>query len=98
MCWERERSSGDRAASDDAGQVSRTILEAQAIHFATHLVEAVGAQLEFLTESAEDRGFLLVGIVGERAGDVVGAFPLFAVVDEGVTAERGTQPLQRLGV
>src|SRR5438045_9661017 len=65
---------------------------------AADLVESKRAQLELAAQPPQYLGLLAVRVVLERAGDVVRALALLAVVDEAVLGQGVAQPFQRLGV
>src|SRR5262249_12114029 len=71
---------------------------AAAFPLATHLCQSVGAQLEFLAEPAQHGRFGAEIVVLERAGDVIRALALGAVIDEVILAVRRAQFLHRLGI
>src|SRR5207253_4360629 len=69
-----------------------------AFPFPADLVQTVGAQLELIAQTAQHRGFLPIGLVGKRAGDVVRTFALLTIVNEMVLDQSRAQALERLGV
>src|SRR6266851_1977720 len=60
--------------------------------------ESKSAQFEISTQPAKHRGFHLIVLFLEGAGDIVGALALLAIVDEVILAKDGAQPAERLGV
>src|SRR5262249_48600871 len=66
--------------------------------FAANLVESVGADLELVTQPAENRGFLPIRFFFERARNEIGPLPLRAVIDEMVLPHYRAQTIQSLWV
>src|SRR5262249_36762648 len=66
--------------------------------FGADAVEAEGAQLKLLAQSAEDRRLLAVRVILERAGDEIRALALGGVVDEAVLRQQGLQLPQAVRV
>ena len=69
-----------------------------ALPFAPHLVQAIRAKLELIAKSAQHGRFIAVRSVLKRAGNVVGPFPLLAVVDEMILLQHRADPVQGLRI
>jgi len=61
-------------------------------------IEPDGAQFELIAEPPQDGRLVAVLVVADRAGDVVGPFPLLAIVEQRVLALPGSQPFERFGI
>src|SRR5438067_1640562 len=79
-------------------QASLFVIQARRLFlpFAADLVESVGAQLELLTQPAQDRRLFAERLLLEGARDVVGALALLAEIDEVIARHHRAQPVERL--
>src|SRR5690242_6506762 len=87
-----------RSRLADGRRLGRGRVGAMPLPVGAHLAEAIGTQLELLAEPAQDGGLVAVAVVLKGAGDVIGPFPLGAVINEVVARQHGAEAFEGLGI